>query len=138
CYGGEAMSRRSLLAGVGALYVPALRYLISSAIANTGMYYYPVAGAVALRPELEGRFLRINGDVAPDTIQWDPVGMVLTFEVQEGGHRIPAVYHGARPDTFAAGAPIIVEGRWEASGTLVAEQLLMQCPAHYEPALPNA
>ncbi|MFO7255360.1 MULTISPECIES: cytochrome c maturation protein CcmE [Limnochorda] len=132
------MNRKIRLAIVGALFVAALGYLISTAIANTGMYYYTVAEAVALRPELEGRFLRINGEVAPDTIQWDPVGMVLTFEVQEGGHRIPAVYHGARPDTFAAGAPIIVEGRWEASGTLVAEQLLMQCPAHYEPALPNA
>lgn len=132
------MNRKVRMAVVGLVFLGALGYLISTAIANTGMYYYTVAEAVAQSAELQGRFLRINGEVAPDTIEWDPVGMVLAFEVQEGPTRIPAVYHGARPDTFAAGAPVIVEGRWEAGGTIVAEQLLMQCPSHYEPALPEA
>ncbi|HEY8530872.1 MAG TPA: cytochrome c maturation protein CcmE [Limnochorda sp.] len=132
------MNRKVRLVIVGLIFAGALGYLITTAIANTGMYYYTVAEAVARSSELQGRFLRVNGEVAPDSIAWDPVAMVLAFEVQEGAHRIPAVYHGARPDTFAPGAPIIVEGRWEASGTLVAEQLLMQCPSHYEPALPQA
>lgn len=132
------LNRRAKTTLVGLLFGGVVAFLIATAVSNTGMYYYTVAEAAARSSELTGRFLRVNGEVAPGSIHWEPAAMRLTFEVQEGESRIPAVYHGARPDTFGPGAPVIVEGRWEANGVILAEQLLMQCPSHYEPALPQS
>ncbi|BAS27265.1 cytochrome c maturation protein CcmE [Limnochorda pilosa] len=132
------MSRKVKLGVAGVLFGGVLAYLIATAVANTGVYYYTVAEAAARSSELSGRFLRVNGEVAPGSIQWDPTVMRLAFEVQEGASRIPAVYHGAKPDTFQGGAPVIVEGRWGPDGTITADQILMQCPSRYEPALPES
>jgi cytochrome c-type biogenesis protein CcmE len=45
---------------------------------------------------------------------------------------IPVVYEGLKPDMFAAGRDVIVEGSYE-NGVLIAKNLLTQCPSKYEP-----
>jgi cytochrome c-type biogenesis protein CcmE len=48
---------------------------------------------------------------------------------------VPVVYYGVRPDMFAPGRDVIIDGNLE-SGTLQATKLLTQCPSKYEPPDP--
>lgn len=49
---------------------------------------------------------------------------------------VPVVYNGLKPDMFAPGRDVIIEGEF-VNGTLVAHSLLTQCPSKYEPPTPG-
>ena len=48
---------------------------------------------------------------------------------------VPVVYFGVKPDMFAPGRDVIIDGNLE-GGTLHATKLLTQCPSKYEPPDP--
>ena len=57
---------------------------------------------------------------------------------QESGVSIPVLYRGAKPDMFAAGRDVIIDGDFK-SGVVVATQLLTQCPSKYKaPTAPES
>lgn len=84
------------------------------------------------------RIVRVNGYVVEDSIRWDARQLDLTFEIQESesgaGARLPASYHGARPDMFRDGAQVVLEGRLSSDGVFVAKTMLLQCPSKYQEA----
>ncbi len=45
---------------------------------------------------------------------------------------IPVIYNGLKPDMFASGRDVIIDGEY-IGGTLIASRLLTQCPSKYEP-----
>lgn len=56
---------------------------------------------------------------------------------QQPGASVPVVYRGAKPDMFAAGRDVIIDGDFR-SGVVVAAQLLTQCPSKYKaPSAPS-
>ncbi len=89
--------------------------------------------------------IRVGGRVASDAIdyQMDPE-FVLRFKVHNlpkekqdvtAFARIPVVYKGLKPDMFAAGRDVIIDGEYR-GGVLYASKLLTQCPSKYEPPSP--
>ena len=85
--------------------------------------------------------LRVAGKVSsglPIDYQHEPYAQ-LSFGIEDpgtgGGGLIPVVYKGVRPDMFAVGRDIIVDGEFK-DGTLVASRVLTQCPSKYEPPSP--
>ena len=57
---------------------------------------------------------------------------------QQPGVLVPVVYRGAKPDMFAAGRDVIIDGDWR-SGVMIATQLLTQCPSKSEaPSSPDS
>jgi cytochrome c-type biogenesis protein CcmE len=50
---------------------------------------------------------------------------------------VPVRYKGLKPDMFAAGRDVIVEGEFK-DGAIEAKTLLTQCPSKYEPPDPNS
>lgn len=123
-----------------AVTVLVIGYLMSSAFGAGAMYYVTVEEYLAQADDLEGRFVRVNGFVAPGSVDWRPTQVLLRFNLQAsegGGPVLPVVYRGVRPDLLADGVEVIVEGRPDASGQLVASQVLVKCPSKYEPATPE-
>lgn len=118
------------LALVGAILV----YLIATAASNTTMYYLTVDEALARRESLEGRWVRIAGEVPGDTIRWDSRDFMLSFEVAENGQRVPAVYRGVRPDNLIDGTNVVLEGTFNSAGVFEVDRLLVQCVSKYEAA----
>lgn len=49
---------------------------------------------------------------------------------------LPVVYYGLKPDMFAPGRDVILDGEVR-NGTFVASTLLTQCPSKYEPPKPS-
>lgn len=84
--------------------------------------------------------VRIGGRVVdPISYQTEPT-MVLQFSVKDpkgGEQTVPVVYEGLKPDMFAAGRDVLIDGDF-VGGTLRAAKLQTQCPSKYEPAAPGA
>lgn len=85
--------------------------------------------------------IRVGGRVADLPIDYVTEPKIrLSFRILDPGKDIPAteastipvVYEGLKPDMFAAGRDVIIDGRYE-GGVLYASALLTQCPSKYEP-----
>lgn len=112
-----------------------LIYLIATAVSNTTMYYLTVAEAVEQSGDLQGRWVRIQGEVPGDSIDWEAQNFRLAFDVVQDEHRVPAVYNGVRPDNLIDGANVVLEGTFAPSGEFNVDRLLVQCVSKYEAAV---
>lgn len=134
------------------LIVLAIGYLITTAVRNTSEYYLTVNEVSARQAQLSGQMLRVAGRVKAGTITWDPATLTLGFAMvappNPGGSPVKAVAAAEpvqfrvvergepKPDMFAAGRDVIVEGRLAADGTIEAHQVLTSCPSKYVPKPP--
>ena len=144
--------RPRFFVGVG-LIAAAIGYLIFSSIRTTSEYYLTVPEVAARQSELGGQAIRVAGRVKPGNIDWDPNSLTLKFEiapipdVDANGAPVKPVSVVAsdpvsfrvvaagepKPDMFAAGRDVIVEGRIGADGTIAATQVMTSCPSKYKP-----
>ena len=135
----------------GGLIVLAIGYLIFSSIRTTSEYYLTVPEVAARQTELGGQAIRVAGRVKPGNIDWDPNSLTLKFEIVP----IPDVDAAAvkpvsvvasdavsfrvvaagepKPDMFAPGRDVIVEGKLGADGAIAATQVMTSCPSKYKP-----
>ena len=137
----------------GTVIVGVIAYLIVTSIRNTSEYYLTVPEAAARQSELHNQSLRIAGRVRPDAVSWDPATLTLSFSIGS----IPDSHHpsiervaGAsdpiisvicigqpKPDMFAPGRDVIVEGRWSGPNSIAASQVLTSCPSKYSAKHPD-
>lgn len=84
--------------------------------------------------------IRVGGRVVdPIQYQTEPQ-MILSFSVRNptGSEEVvPVVYRGLKPDMFAAGRDVLIDGDF-VGGTIQAAKLQTQCPSKYEPVVPGA
>jgi cytochrome c-type biogenesis protein CcmE len=96
------------------------------------MYYFELDEFLPRREALAGETLRLKGWVGTVTVD-DPRTNELRFELarQDGSDPVPVAYRGIKPDMFAAGREVVVEGTYD-GGTLAARQVMTSCPSKYE------
>jgi cytochrome c-type biogenesis protein CcmE len=142
--------RSRFFIGVGLIAV-AIGYLIFSAIRTTSEYYLTVPEVAARETELGGQALRVAGRVKAGTINWEPNSLTLKFEIvpipdvdASGAPVRPVVASDPvsfrvisagepKPDMFAPGRDVIVEGKLGADGAIAATQVMTSCPSKYKP-----
>jgi cytochrome c-type biogenesis protein CcmE len=135
----------------GALIVLAIGYLIFSSIRTTSEYYLTVSEVAARQAELGGQSIRVAGRVKPGNIAWDPNSLTLKFEIApipdidaSGAPVKPVVASDPvsfrvisagepKPDMFAPGRDVIVEGKLGPDGAIAATQVMTSCPSKYKP-----
>jgi cytochrome c-type biogenesis protein CcmE len=141
--------------GVG-LMTAAVAYLIFTAVRNTAEYYLTVNEVASRKAELSGQMLRVAGRVQAGTISWDSSSLTLAFAMTQPpadpnqpevkpisvtDARPPSfrvISRGEpKPDMFAPGRDVIVEGRLGPDGTIEARQVLTSCPSKYVPKQPQ-
>lgn len=140
---------------VGAgLIALAVGYLITTAVRKTAEYYMTVQQVAAGKAHLKGQTLRVGGRVKPGTVSWNPATLTLAFAIVQpppkpGASGLepvaagdPAEFHviahgEPKPDMFAPGRDVIVEGRLESDGTIEASQVLTKCASKYVPKVPG-
>lgn len=88
------------------------------------------------------RRVRLGGKVsesAPINYEMTP-HFLLTFSVEDPGTsssvQIPVRYEGIKPDMFAPGRAVLLDGSFE-NGIFLASSLQTQCPSKYEPPSPE-
>jgi cytochrome c-type biogenesis protein CcmE len=139
------------------LIVLAVGYLIITAVRNTAEYYLTVNEVSSRQAELKGQMLRVAGRVKPGTISWDPATLTLAFSIvpppnpSRASENSPVKAVAAadpvefrvtargepKPDMFAPGRDVIVEGHLLPDGTIEARQVLTSCPSKYIPKQPG-
>ena len=142
--------RPRFLIGAG-LIILAIGYLIGNAMKTTSEYYLTVAEVAARQAELGGQSLRVAGQVRPGTIDWEPNTLTLKFEIVpipdvnvDGTPVKPVVAMDPvsfrviaagepKPDMFAAGRDVIVEGTLGGDGVIAATQVMTSCASKYKP-----
>jgi cytochrome c-type biogenesis protein CcmE len=113
----------------GAIILLVTGWLVYTNIEGSTAYYLTVEELVAGGPS--DRMVRVSGFVVGETIDWDPQGMTLRFEITDESGRLPVVYEGVRPDMLQDGAQAVVEGRYTTSGVFEATAVLLKCPSKY-------
>lgn len=128
------MSTRTKAAAALVVVLAVIGALIWVGITRAASYYLTVDEAAAKFDSLTGRSLKVSGNIAPDSVRWDPDTLTLEFRIQgtDPKHSIPVVYHGVKPSDFSNGWPVVADGKLERDGVLHANQLLVKCPSKYE------
>jgi cytochrome c-type biogenesis protein CcmE len=129
------MNGRFLLGG--SIIAAAVAWLVVTGIRETSSYYLTTQEFLPRKDTLAGQPVRVAGRVRPGTVRYDPKSLRLAFEMgepgrpQDAGPAVAVDYTGIKPDMFAEGRDVIVEGRY-VDGTLRAEKVLTSCPSKYE------
>jgi cytochrome c-type biogenesis protein CcmE len=132
----QASSKRGVpwLWVISALFIAFLIVAFGmKAIEGMVSYYVTVEEAMGDSEGYEGKRLKLAGYVTDENFQVN--GQRYEFTVAYGDHKVPVVYEGFAPDTFAVGVDVIVEGRLsDESGQWIftADSLMAKCASKYE------
>jgi cytochrome c-type biogenesis protein CcmE len=107
-------------------------YLVYSAASGSAAYYLTVEEIRGQGPST--RDVRVSGLIAGESIVWEARDLRLEFEVVDDTGKLPALYHGPRPDMFRDEAEVVLEGRYSEDGIFEARTMLLKCPSKYEEA----
>ena len=119
--------RRFIIGGV--IIIVVVAWLVYSSIGSSTAHYVTVQELLAAEPL--DRIVRATGLVVGQTISWDPIEMILQFEIADEGGSLPVLYQGPRPDMLKDGAEAVVEGRYTNSGVFEASSIILKCPSKY-------
>ena len=78
---------------------------------------------------------RLFGTVAEDGLSRSETGRDVKFRLEDQENKATTLwveYTGAIPDTFKAGAEVIVEGGLRPDGSFQAKTLMTKCPSKYQ------
>jgi cytochrome c-type biogenesis protein CcmE len=78
-----------------------------------------------------GKRFRLGGLVQPGSLVCG--GSQVSFEVADGGARLPVTFKGLLPDLFREGQGVIAEGALDAAGTFRADTVLAKHDETYMP-----
>jgi cytochrome c-type biogenesis protein CcmE len=127
-------AQKKFMAG-SAIIVSAIGYLIYTGVQASGSYYKTVSEVVAMGSAASSVSLRLEGKVAPGTIEKDTSNLKLNFHLMDKSSKsIPVYYEGVVPDMFHDNIDVVVEGKLSGNGRFVATKLLTSCPSRYDAA----
>lgn len=131
---GNNKSQKKFLVG-SAIIVGAIGYLIYTGVQASGSYYKTVSEVVAMGSAASNLSLRLEGKVAPGTVEKDSTNLKLNFHLTDKSQKsIPVYYEGVIPDMFHDNIDVVVEGKLSEGGKFVATKLLTSCPSRYDAA----
>ena len=116
------------------LFLGGVGYLAYSGFSENSVYFLNVAEAKAATPD-KLTAARLFGTVASQGIEKHRNGPGVTFSREDkdnASQTIMVSYSGAVPDTFKAGAEVIVEGGMGPEGRFAAKTLMTKCPSKYQ------
>ena len=117
--------------------VAAIAYLMYTGIRETSAYYLTIQEFLPKREQMRDTPLRVAGRVQPGSIAYDAKTLSLRFHLASftdagaADASVPVAFTGIKPDMFADGRDVIVEGRYSGD-VLQASQVLTSCPSKYE------
>ncbi len=128
------LRKKKFLIG-GIILLLAAGYLGYTGFMSGATYYYEVDELLAQGYSVNGENVRVNGQVAPGSVEQEAQGRILRFTMVdiEGKGSLPVVYQGVVPDTFQVGGEVVVEGHLDSDGIFQAHTLMPKCPSKYVP-----
>ena len=119
-----------IIGGVAVLTVASL--LILNAFRNNLVFYFTPTQILAGKAPIHSVF-RVGGLVEKGSIKKSGGGLTVDFVVTALHKAIRVHYHGILPDLFRAGQGVVCQGRLNARGQFIADQVLAKHDAKYMP-----
>ena len=126
------LKRKRFLIG-GIIVFLAIGFLGYMGFMGAATYYYEVGELLAQGSSIYAENVRVNGQVAPGSVEQEAQGTILRFTIIDGEESLPVVYQGVVPDTFKVGNEVVVEGHLNSTGVFQAHTLMPKCPSRYVP-----
>ena len=123
--------KRFLFGGI--IVFLAIGYLVFMGFQGSMTYYYTVSELMEQGSSIYDENVRVKGQIAPDSVEQEVTGRILRFAITDGENSLSVTYQGAVPDTFKAGAEVVVEGQFNSNGIFQAHTLMPKCPSRYVP-----
>ena len=105
--------------------------LFWSGMKDSSTYFLTVSEFSEQQGQLLNKGVRVNGDVVPNSIQWNAQELILDFKISDGQHELSVRYNGVAPDTFKDNISVVVEGKFDGK-IFQAIQIMTKCPSKYE------
>ena len=125
------MGKKFLIGGITVFL--AIGYLVFMGFQDSTTYYYTVSELMEQGSSIYDENVRVKGQVAPGSVEQEAAGRILRFSIIDGEESLSVTYQGAVPDTFKAGAEVVIEGQFNSNGIFQAHTLMPKCPSRYEP-----
>lgn len=116
------------------LFLGGTGFLVYSGLSENSVYFLNVSEVLA-SPAEKLHNVRLFGTVAEKDLQMGQAGSGVRFillDKDNAGQSLVVNYAGAVPDTFKAGAEVIVEGGLAAGGVFSAKTVMTKCPSKYQ------
>jgi cytochrome c-type biogenesis protein CcmE len=129
--------RRNYGPWIGLAAVAGLIAVIGSTVRGSAFVYSKYVDEVvqpAERARWVGRTVRVEGLVAPASIEHRPGTREFRFRVTRNEAVLPVTYAGIVPDTFRDCAGVTVRGVLGQDGVFRADEIVAKCPSKYEAA----
>ncbi|MDR1946294.1 MAG: cytochrome c maturation protein CcmE [Desulfovibrio sp.] len=127
-------SGKGLYATALLFFLAGAGYLVFSGISESSVYFLNVSEALSM-PAGELHSARLFGTVREDGLTRldDRNGVRFQLEDKDNAEKTLWVeYEGPVPDTFKAGAEVIVEGGIRGENAFKAVTLMTKCPSRYQ------
>ncbi len=131
------MMRRTRLLIAAGVVAAALIYVIIGGIRVASVYYITPSELLAQTAQVQGRTIRVGGQVVPGSKTWDSITQELRFRMTDGSATVAVQYHGAPPGLFTEGQGAIVEGTWDPAGVVRARSIIVKHSEEYAPPTPR-
>ena len=95
--------------------------------------YFFTPSDIAAGKAQPDRAMRLGGMVVKGSLRRDPDGLTIRFTVSDTHAETPVVFRGIAPDLFKEGNGVVAEGRLDANGLFVADNILAKHDERYMP-----
>lgn len=123
--------RRMTIIG-GSLAVLALAAALVLNALRDSIVFFSTPTMVAEKHVQPGKRFRLGGLVQPGSLHRGN-NLAVTFDVADGGAKLPVAYKGILPDLFREGQGVVAEGALDANGVFKADTVLAKHDETYMP-----
>lgn len=103
--------KKLAMVGSGLAVAGLVAYLIFGTFQESLVYFYTPTEVHAQMTELQGKKIRLAGQVAPGSVTRTADKVGLAFQITDGTNSVLVTYRGVVPDLFAEGQMAVAEGR---------------------------
>jgi cytochrome c-type biogenesis protein CcmE len=128
----KARQKRFALVVGGVAVLGLAAWLVLSAFQQNLVFFYSPTDILEGKAP-QGRNFRIGGMVEVGSIKRQEDGLTVGFVVTDTAKSIPVHYKGILPDLFKEGKGVVAQGKLNANGLFVAEEVLAKHDENYMP-----
>ena len=123
--------RTAALVIAATIVAGAFGYLMLGGLESNVVYFWTPAELLARGDAAYDRAVRLGGQVAPGSVQWNADALDLRFRVKDGGSEVLVHSKGAPPQMFRDGMGVVVEGKYRRDGVFESKNLMIRHNEEY-------
>jgi cytochrome c-type biogenesis protein CcmE len=127
----KARHKRFLLLSIGVVVIGLAAWLVFNALGNNMSYFFSPTEVVQGKSPKDHLF-RLGGLVDVGSLQRGKE-LTVRFTITDNANKVQVAYTGILPDLFAEGQGVIAQGKLNANGEFIAEEVLAKHDETYMP-----